>query len=72
MIGYAVAYYVARYGGKRKGLFLVLLIAPFWISYLMRIYAWQSLLQPDGYVNDFLAIFRDPRRSNGWRASRSR
>ena len=28
--------------------------APFWISYLMRIYAWQSLLQPDGYINDFL------------------
>ena len=30
----------------------MLLISPFWISYLMRIYAWQSLLQPDGYIND--------------------
>ena len=39
-----------------KALFLVLLVAPFWISYLMRIYAWQSLLQPDGYVNDFLRL----------------
>ena len=47
-----VAYYVARYGGKRKTLFLVLLISPFWISYLMRIFAWQSLLQPDGCVNE--------------------
>ena len=37
-----------------QGLFLVLLISPFWISYLMRIYAWQSLLQPDGYVNEIL------------------
>ena len=44
LIGYTVAYYVARYGGKRKTLFLVLLISPFWISYLMRIFAWQSLL----------------------------
>ena len=54
LIGYTVAYYVARYGGKRKTLFLVLLISPFWISYLMRIFAWQSLLTTDGYVNDIL------------------
>ena len=35
----------------------MLLISPFWISYLMRIYAWQSLLQPDGYVNDVGGLF---------------
>lgn len=58
VIGYAVAYYTARFAGKRRGLILVLLIAPFWISYLMRVYAWQSLLQPDGFINDFLGIFR--------------
>ena len=57
VIGYAVAYYTARYAGRRKGLILVLLVAPFWISYLMRIYAWQSLLQPDAMCNDFLGIF---------------
>jgi ABC-type spermidine/putrescine transport system permease subunit I len=56
VVGYSVAYYVARYGGRRKALYLVLLISPFWISYLMRIFAWQSLLQPDGYVNDFIGI----------------
>ncbi len=33
---------------------LILLVSPFWISYLMRIYAWQSLLQQDGYINDIL------------------
>ena len=55
VIGYAVAYYVARYGGRRKVMYLVLLISPFWISYLMRIFAWQNLLQPDGYINKFLA-----------------
>jgi spermidine/putrescine transport system permease protein len=57
VIGYAVAYYAARHAGRRKGLILVLLVAPFWISYLMRIYAWQSLLQPDGYINDALGMF---------------
>jgi ABC-type spermidine/putrescine transport system permease subunit I len=55
VIGYAVAYYTARHAGRRKGLILVLLVSPFWISYLMRIYSWQSLLQPDGFINDILS-----------------
>ena len=54
VIAYAVAYYVARFGGRRKGLFLVLLIAPFFISYLMRMLSWVELLQQDGYVNSVL------------------
>jgi ABC-type spermidine/putrescine transport system permease subunit I len=61
VLGYAVAYFTARHAGRRRGLILILLVAPFWISYLMRIYAWQSLLQPDGYINDILGIVgRDP------------
>jgi spermidine/putrescine transport system permease protein len=56
VLGYTVAYYTARYAGKMKGVILVLLVAPFWISYLMRIYAWQSLLQPDGYINDVIGV----------------
>jgi spermidine/putrescine transport system permease protein len=54
ILGYAVAYYVARFGGRRKGLFLTLLIAPFFVSYLMRMLAWIDLLLPDGYVNKIL------------------
>jgi ABC-type spermidine/putrescine transport system permease subunit I len=60
VLGYAVAYYTARYAGKYRVLILVLLVSPFWISYLMRIYAWQSLLQPDGYVNDIWSIVGSP------------
>jgi len=56
VIAYTVAYYVARYGGKRKGLFLTLLIAPFFISYLMRMLSWVELLQPSGYVNNVLTF----------------
>ena len=56
VVGYAVAYYTARQAGRHRGLILVLLISPFWISYLMRIYAWQSLLQPDGYINDLAGV----------------
>jgi ABC-type spermidine/putrescine transport system permease subunit I len=51
VVGYAVAYYTARYAGRYKGLILILLVSPFWISYLMRIYAWQGLLDSGGPVN---------------------
>jgi len=57
LIGYPAAYFVARFAGRRKGLFLILLIAPFWISYMMRMLAWVDLLQTDGYANKALSWF---------------
>jgi ABC-type spermidine/putrescine transport system permease subunit I len=54
LIGYPAAYFVSRFAGRRKGLFLVLLIAPFWISFMMRMLAWIDLLQTNGYVNKVL------------------
>jgi ABC-type spermidine/putrescine transport system permease subunit I len=45
---------VARYAGRRRGLLLLLLIAPFWISYMMRMLAWVNLLENDGLVNKSL------------------
>jgi ABC-type spermidine/putrescine transport system permease subunit I len=54
LIGYPAAYFVARFAGRRKGLFLLLLIAPFWISYMMRMLAWVDLLQSNGYANKVL------------------
>ncbi|HEX9031907.1 MAG TPA: ABC transporter permease [Streptosporangiaceae bacterium] len=56
LIAYPTAYFVARFAGRRKGLFLVLLIAPFWISYMMRMLAWVGLLQTDGYLNQGLSL----------------
>lgn len=56
LIGYPAAYFVARFAGRRKALFLVLLIAPFWISYMMRMLAWIDLLQTNGYVNKVLTF----------------
>jgi len=55
-LAYTVAYYVARFGGRRKTLLLALLIAPFFISYLMRMLAWINLLDTDGYVNKMLTF----------------
>ena len=54
VVGYAVAYYTARYGGKYRTLILIALISPFWISYLMRMLAWVNLLSDDGYINVIL------------------
>ena len=54
LIGYPVAYYLARYARRSRGLLLVLLVVPFWVSYLMRMLAWIGLLLPDGIVNRVL------------------
>jgi ABC-type spermidine/putrescine transport system permease subunit I len=56
LIGYPAAYFVARFAGRRKAVFLVLLIAPFWISYMMRMLAWVDLLQANGYLNRALTF----------------
>jgi spermidine/putrescine transport system permease protein len=49
-IGYPVAWYAARYSGRWRGPLLVALVLPFWISYLMRMFAWTNLLDTNGYV----------------------
>jgi putrescine transport system permease protein len=53
-IGYPVAYYTSRHAGRWRVLILVLLVLPFWISYLMRMFAWTNLLDSGGYVARFL------------------
>ena len=57
VVGYPVAYYTARLAGKRRGLILALILAPWWINYITRMLAWVNLLQDDGYVNKALGIF---------------
>jgi putrescine transport system permease protein len=54
LIGYPVAYYIARRARRTKTLLVVLLVLPFWVSYLMRMLAWVGLLSSDGYVNQTL------------------
>ena len=56
VIAYPVAYYTARFAGRWRGLLLAALIAPFWISYMMRMLAWVNLLQSDGLVNRTLSM----------------
>ncbi|MGH3116100.1 MAG: ABC transporter permease, partial [Gaiellales bacterium] len=66
-IGYPVAYFIARHGGRWKTLLLIGLVAPFWISYLMRMLAWVNLLSDSpgrpGLINQLLTatpLFETP------------
>jgi ABC-type spermidine/putrescine transport system permease subunit I len=64
LIGYPVAYFMARHAGRFKTAFLVAFIAPFWMSYMMRMFAWVNLLQEEGYVNRVLVslgLLQSPR-----------
>ena len=54
VLGYPVAYGVARVARRWQSLLLVLVILPFWTSFLIRIYAWINILQHDGLLNQLL------------------
>ncbi len=54
LIGYPVAYMIARYAGRFKNLLVVLIILPWFADYLVRIYAWFVLLGDEGLVNGAL------------------
>ncbi len=53
-VGLPLAYYIATRGGSRKALFIILLVIPFWTSFLIRTYAWIVILGPEG-IAGFIA-----------------
>jgi len=57
LIGFPIAYFLARHAGKRKLLMLVLIIVPFWVNYLMRMLAWVNLLSPSGLFSRYMNFF---------------
>jgi putrescine transport system permease protein len=54
LIGYPIAYYIARAPEPRRTILLLLVILPFWTSFLLRVYAWMGFLQREGLINNFL------------------
>jgi len=62
VLAYPLAYYLALSGTKRKYILLLLLIAPFLTSYLLRVLAWKVILGDHGVINSFLfwTGLRDP------------
>ena len=54
LLAYPLAYFLAFHAGPRAGFYLILLLIPFWTSYLLRIMAWKILLGTEGVLNSFL------------------
>ena len=63
LIGYAMAYALARAPRTSRNLLLMLVILPFWTSFLLRVYAWIGLLKEEGVINSVLlalGVIREP------------
>jgi spermidine/putrescine transport system permease protein len=56
LIAYPLVYFIARRGGQWKSLLLVLLVAPFFVTYLIRTLAWQTILADEGTI---VGVLRD-------------
>ncbi len=54
LIGYPIAYAIVRSSHTTKHILLMLIILPFWTSFLLRVYAWMGILADQGLINDFL------------------
>ena len=54
LLGYPLAYYMSLHAGIRKDLLYQLVIVPLWVSYLVRGYAWKTILGSEGVLNGFL------------------
>lgn len=54
LIGYPMAYAIARAPERRRNVLLMLVILPFWTSFLLRVYAWIGILKGNGIINNAL------------------
>ncbi|MGF6466523.1 ABC transporter permease subunit [Paraburkholderia youngii] len=54
LIGYPMAYYIARSNAATRNLLMMAVMLPFWTSFLIRVYAWIGILKNNGLLNNFL------------------
>ncbi|KNH08636.1 Putrescine transport system permease protein PotH [Candidatus Burkholderia brachyanthoides] len=54
LIGYPMAYYIARSNPATRNLLMMAVMLPFWTSFLIRVYAWIGILKNNGLLNNFL------------------
>jgi spermidine/putrescine transport system permease protein len=54
LLGYPLAYFLSFHAGRRKDLLYQIVIIPLWVSYLVRAYAWKTILGSDGVLNTLL------------------
>ena len=54
LVGYPIAYAMARAPEEWRAMLFMLVILPFWTSFLIRVYSWMGILSQEGYLNQFL------------------
>ena len=54
LIGYPIAYAIARSSPSARNVLMLLIVLPFWTSFLLRVYAWIGILKNNGLLNNFL------------------
>ena len=54
LLGYPMAYYIAQSAPTKRNVLLMLIILPFWTSFLLRVYAWMGILSTNGIINSVL------------------
>ncbi len=60
LIGYPMAYFIARSSDRWRNILLMLVILPFWTSFLLRVYALTGFMRGNGVINQFLGVFGIP------------
>ncbi len=60
-LGYPLAYLIAKMSVKRQNVMVMLVMLPMWMNFLLRTYAWMTLLEDNGLINSFLAALGLPR-----------
>jgi ABC-type spermidine/putrescine transport system permease subunit I len=56
ILAYPIAYFIAKNAGRWRTLLLILVIIPFWTSFILRAYAWKLLLGDHGFINSGLML----------------
>jgi spermidine/putrescine transport system permease protein len=54
-LGYPLAYIISHINARRQSIMIMLVMLPMWMNFLLRTYAWMTLLEDNGIINNFLA-----------------
>lgn len=57
IIGYPIAYFMSRFRKEWQRIIQMLIMLPMWMNFLLRTYAWMTLLEKNGWINRFLGLF---------------
>lgn len=61
LLGYPLAYLISRMDAKRQSVMVMLVMLPMWMNFLLRTYAWMTLLEDNGLINAFLSVVGLPK-----------